>query len=232
MKLRPAVWLPVAILPAMLLLFEPTGLDLYLQDFAWDMSGGGHWVVDAHAEWPRLLFYRIPRWIVAGIGVSALLVWLAGSWNETYRPWRRRCLLIALSVALVPGTVGLLKASTNVHCPSQLTRYGGNQPYDGIAARLFNPVETTTRGRCFPAGHASGAFALLALGWLAGTRRFRLAGWGIGLLAGSVTGAYQMAKGVHFMSHTLTTLLLALAITAGLAAVIWPKPRSTPELDA
>ena len=232
MTLRPAVWLPLAILPVMLLIFEPTGLDFYLQDIVWDPTGGGHWVIDAHAEWPRLLFYRIPRWIVMGAGVSAVLVWLAGFCIESFRCWRRRSLFVALSIALVPGAVGALKASTNVHCPTQLTRYGGDEPYDGIAARLFHPVETATRGRCFPAGHASGGFALLALGWIAETRRFRLVGWSFGLLAGTVLGAYQMAKGVHFMSHTLATMLLAIAITAGLATVIWPNRLAVPNMDA
>ena len=223
---RPAVWGPLAVIPAMLLILEPTGWDLLLQDFLWDASGEGQWIVDAHAEGPRLLFYRLPRLVIMVIGLSALLAWVAGFLIPALARWRRRFLFLALAIALVPGGVGLLKAVTNVHCPSQLTRYGGDQAYDGIGARLFQPVVTTTRGRCFPAGHASGGYALLALGWLAVTRRGRLAGWTIGFAAGSVLAGYQMAEGVNFLSHSLTTLRLAMAITAWLAAIIWYEDRA------
>lgn len=218
---RPAVWGPLAVIPVMLLILEPSGWDVWLQDFLWDASGERHWIVDAHAEGTRLLFYRLPRLVITVVGLAALAAWIAGFLIPFLRPWRRQFLFFALAVALVPGVTGLLKAVTNVHCPSQLTRYGGDQAYDGFAARLFEPVVTTTRGRCFPAGHASGGYALLALGWSAATRRGRMIGWMTGLAVGSVLGAYQMAKGVHFMSHTLATLLLAMAITAWLAGLFW-----------
>jgi membrane-associated PAP2 superfamily phosphatase len=159
-----------------------------------------------------ILFYRVPKTAVLLLGIAAAIGGLASYWQPRSRAWRRPLLFLVLSLALVPATAGFLKSITDVHCPSQLTRYGGTEPYDGPAAQLLASVETTTRGRCFPAGHAAGGFALLAFGWLASTRRRRLAGWTFGFAMGVVMGWYQMARGVHFLSHTLTTLLLALTI--------------------
>ena len=222
---RPAVWTPLAVLPAMLLILEPTGLDLRLQDMLWIDGASAHWIVDSDDLWPRLLFYRLPRWLVTATGISMLAASVACYWVPRLYRWRRQFLFLTLSIALVPGLVGTLKAVSDVHCPSHLVRYHGDQPYDAIAVRLIDPVTTTTRGRCFPAGHASGGFALLALGWLSRNRRWRFTGWAVGVAAGSVTGGYQMAKGVHFLSHTIATLLLALAVTAWLAGVIWHRNR-------
>ena len=74
-----------------------------------------------------------------------------------------------------------------------------------------HPEAVRPPGHCFPAGHASGGFALLALGWLSDRRAWRIAGTGTGLAAGSVMAAYQMAKGAHFLSHSLATLALGAA---------------------
>ena len=65
----------------------------------------------------------------------------------------------------------------------------------------------TRRGRGFPAGHASGGFALVALAGLAATRRSRRIALAIGLALGTMMGIYQMLKGAHYLSHTLITAL-------------------------
>jgi membrane-associated PAP2 superfamily phosphatase len=222
---RPAVWVPVAILSALVVLLEYYGLDLRLEDLFWVDDASPHWLVDRDDYWNRLLFYRLPRWLETGIAIATLAAWLASFFLSRLRPWRRQFLFVTLSIVLVTALVGEIKAVTNVHCPSQLVRYNGDQPDDALALRLFEHVETTTRGRCFPAGHASGGFSLLALGWLSHNRWRRIGGWAVGIAAGSVTGGYQMLNGLHFLSHTLATLLIALAVTAWLAGVILPGNR-------
>jgi membrane-associated PAP2 superfamily phosphatase len=93
-------------------------------------------------------------------------------------------------------------------CPYELTRYGGDVPYVKLFERFPDDARPERRGVCFPAGHASGGFALLALSGLAATRRGRLLGIAIGLAVGPWMGIYQMLKGAHYLSHTLITLVL------------------------
>ena len=46
--------------------------------------------------------------------------------------------------------------------------------------------------------------------WAMPTRRaWRVFGLGVGLSAGWIMGIYQMARGEHFLSHTLATMFLA-----------------------
>jgi membrane-associated PAP2 superfamily phosphatase len=88
-------------------------------------------------------------------------------------------------------------------------RYGGKEIY----LKTWTGYDDTNRpvkcGNCWPAGHASGGFALVAVASLALTRRGQVLGTLAGLTVGSIMGVYQMVKGAHYLSDTLVTLLLA-----------------------
>ena len=61
-------------------------------------------------------------------------------------------------------------------------------------------------------------FALLGLYWILPARRWR--GLALGLGVGCWMGFYQVARGEHFLSHTLATAALAWLLCAGLALVL------------
>ena len=69
--------------------------------------------------------------------------------------------------------------------------------------------QPSPRGGCFPAGHASGGFALLGLIAVRSSRRWRNGVIALGLGLGWWMGLYQMLKGAHYPSHTTTTMLIA-----------------------
>ncbi len=52
----------------------------------------------------------------------------------------------------------------------------------------------------------------MGLGLLFNTRRGRWLGFAAGMACGWTMGIYQMLKGAHFLSHTVTTMLLAILI--------------------
>jgi membrane-associated PAP2 superfamily phosphatase len=219
---RTGILLTLTLLAGCLALFACTETDLQLQDHFFN-ADRQEWLVDKRAPLPRLLFYDGPK-VLLVTGGSLLLIWLLlpARWQPggLSPPWPgRRLWLVLLSLAVVPATIGAMKARSDIYCPSAIERYGGNKPYHHLLEPLpagFPP----NQGRCFPAGHASGGFALLSLFYLFNDKRSRWLGLTAGFVCGWAMGLYQMLKGAHFLSHTVATMLLAWLIVQILALLL------------
>lgn len=212
--------LTLALLVGVLVLFERTALDLVVQD--WFFQGQPHqWMVNAKNSTGRVLFYTGPKVVLAVFGGILLLIW-AGSFRiNNLRQHRARALFLVLSLAVVPSVISVLKSTTNVYWPDQLERYGGDKPYVKVFESYPEGYHQTKRGYGFPAGHASGGFALMALWFVFETRRGRFLGLSTGLALGWIMGLYQMAKGAHFLSHTLVTMLGAWLMILALYRIVY-----------
>jgi len=85
--------------------------------------------------------------------------------------------------------------------------YGATRIY---GHNLSYPLGPGRGGHCFPSGHASGGFALLALYFAAyphvtkNAWRFLLPG----ILLGTSFGLAQQLRGAHFLSHDVWTAFL------------------------
>jgi len=92
-------------------------------------------------------------------------------------------------------------------CPWDLLRYGGTHPRVGLFG--LRPAGLG-RNHCFPAGHASGGYAWLALYFffLAVRPGWRWAGLAAGACLGLVFGVSQQLRGAHFLSHDLWTIAI------------------------
>lgn len=191
-----------------LLLFQLTPLDLWLQDRLYDFTRGD-WLLDRDDPLLRLVFYdgikKLYIALMLGLVLSLVLFWR----RAFIRNRRRRLLILALSGVLVPLVIGGLKGVTNLACPKDLQRYGGVFPEQSLFSPRAPIYAEVGRQRCFPAGHASGGFALLALFYLFRRRRHQVIAVVIALGLGWATGGYKMAIGDHTLGHTLTTLTLA-----------------------
>ncbi len=217
----------VVLLFVVVLGLENTGLDIAIQYFFYR---NGAWLVDNTQPVIRFLFYDAPKKLLVLYAILILLalvlsfaikplrrfrtrnnlfILLALVLSFVVKPLRRfrtrNNLFILLCLLLVPAVVGLGKKETHVHCPYQLQEFGGDVPY----VTLFEANKYETPGRCFPAGHASGGFALLLFVLIAATRRQQMAALAGAMALGWAMGGYQMVNGRHFLSHTLTTILLA-----------------------
>lgn len=199
----------VGLLVGTILLFEFTNLDLWVQDHLYDFAAG-HWLVDARAPVPRALFYNSPKYVLILLALGLLTFALGPArWRTRWQLERRRLWLVILTLGLVPLIIGQLKANTNVFCPAEIHRYGGDVAYIKAFERHPPELQPDRRGRCFPAGHASGGFALIGLAGLFATRRMQLTGILLSQTLGWWMGGYQMLKGAHYLSHTLVTMILA-----------------------
>lgn len=206
-----SLWPAIAALAAIFLLFEFTSIDLRVQDGFYDFSARS-WLVSDKAPLPRLFFYTGPKVLIIALAV-AVIVLAAGParWRTRWSPPGARRVdlwILIATLAAAPGLIALSKATTNVFGPREIRRYGGAAPYVRVLESYSPDDRPQRRGRCFPAGHASGGFSLLALAGLARTRRGRFVGAGIGLAVGGLMGGYQMVKGAHYLSHTVVTVFV------------------------
>ncbi len=179
-----------------------SGLDYYLAHSFYDGNG---WLVDAREPALRFIFYILPKWLLAGFAGSMVMLFALSFFRKSLRQFRsRRQFFVILCAAFVPLIVGVGKKLTNIHCPYQLAEFGGFFT-DGP---IFD-FSGAKSGACFPAGHASGGFALLLLVPLAAPGKQRVAALIFALATGWIMGGFQMLNGRHFLSHTIVTMLLA-----------------------
>lgn len=203
------LWPAVLLLGATLGLFELTNLDVALQDHLYDFAQQ-RWLVDATDPLWRAIFYNGPKYLIILIAVGVLTLALGPEKWRTRLGFARRDLWVAvLTLVTIPVFIGFGKGTTNTFCPAETRRYGGDVPYVKLCEPYPADDRPERKGRCFPAGHASGGFALLGLMWLRRTENWRLGGLALALGTGWWMGGYQMAKGAHYLSHTLTTMLVA-----------------------
>ena len=193
----------VLLLIAVLFVMDSTDLDMAFQR---QLYQDGAWLVDHTQATLRLFAYQAPRSLLLFYAVVMLIVLCLSCFFTPFRKFgTRKNVFILLCLLLVPLVVAITKKLTHVHCPYELQEFGGTIPY----VSLFTANKVENLGRCFPAGHPSGGFALLLFVMIATTRRQQMVALAGGLVLGGIMSSYQMLNGRHTLGHTLTTLLLA-----------------------
>lgn len=212
-------WAVVALVLT-LIVFGLSDVDMAIQNVFYDTAVSG-WLIDKYEPISRMLFYTGPKAIIILFGVCCFLVLVFSKWLPWAARRRRALLVVVLSLIVLPSVVGGLKALTNVACPRNLEAFGGTIPH----VRLFEsypPDERPEKAqRCFPAGHASGGFALLSLVFLFRTRRAKVLAAGGAFAVGTTLAIYKMAIGDHFLSHTLVTLELGVILVSTIAVATY-----------
>ncbi|MEJ2373426.1 MAG: phosphatase PAP2 family protein [Sulfurimonas sp.] len=74
--------------------------------------------------------------------------------------------------------------------------------------------------KCWPAGHASGGFALMSFFFLFARKRNQYTALGVALVVGWAMGTYKMIIGDHFFSHTFITMVLSWLIILIIARIV------------
>lgn len=199
----------------LLAVLEVSGFDVWLQDFFYDFDAK-KWFFDRDDIALDWLFYTGPKSIVIAIGVCLTLATIGSFFADKLKPYRTSLLLTAAAMAIITAGVSVGKAVTHIHCPRELQHYDGQAIYNPITEKAVGHFAAqpagVKQGRCFPAGHASGGFALMAFAVLLSARNRKWA-YGAGLGAGWWMAAYQTFTGAHFLSHSVTTMLWAVFVT-------------------
>lgn len=213
--LRRAWWSLLWLLP-LPVMAEASGLDLWLERFYFD--AGLHDFPWRHVGWFKVLLHDGLRslliFLVTGVVGLLLVSRLAPAYLSPYlvSRWLRPRVLAYLLLAMLAGPllIAVLKEVSVQPCPWSLSMFGGEVPYAGLlAGHVF---DWHAAGKCFPASHASGGFALLAfVPLLAGRQRWRMLV--AALLLGMIMGWTRMMQGAHFLSHNLWSAWICWAVT-------------------
>ena len=191
------------------LVWDASGLDLNAmtwlgspQGFVWRDQWWLNNVMHTGAKQLAVLIY---------LGVLAMTLWPLGLWRQLPRSQR---LEIAVGITLSLLVVTAIKRISLTSCPWELQAFGGVASY---VSHWSWGVSDGGSGACFPGGHASSAFAFIALSlpWLTSTdtnqQRLGRAMTGVILLSGLVLGLSQTLRGAHYPSHTAWTALVCAA---------------------
>ena len=194
--------LPLLVM-ALLLLVDVPRLDFALANLFYDPQTG---FIGRHSAFLEDVLHDRAKQAVIVLGVLAVAGFVASLLPTRLRPLRRPLGYLVLALGISTAIVTPLKAVTAVQCPWSLAEFGGVEPYSPL---LGHHVFVDKPGRCWPGGHASAGFSLLALYFVLRDRRPRLArGALVGALAlGSLFSLGRMMQGAHFLSHNLWTLL-------------------------
>lgn len=204
-KLLKQICLSLSAILATMLLFDMTSLDLRFQSLFFD-SERQRWFWSGSEPVKRLIFYHLPKIGLIIFALSLIAVLILRKRLQLSKRLTRQLGIVLISLMAVPLTVQQLKAHTNVACPKNLEVFGGNVAYVPLLSTYPPGTRPTHRQHGFPAGHASGGFALMSLCFLfdaADRRRKVLIG---ALMAGWTMGFYKILIGDHFLSHTLVSM--------------------------
>ena len=189
----------------------------------WEWLGADLWLIRGYATPEGFALQHHPLFSKGLHEGGRLLAWVMIAllaWDAWTLRWpgpsrRLRWAAIAL-VLLATVMISTFKRLSDTSCPWDMLEFGGQWPY---VPHWLLQVRDGGPGRCFPSGHASAAFAFL-LAWAVWrpfnavvARRMLV----LVLLLGSLFAWVQMARGAHYLSHSMWTAWLcwAMALLAG-----------------
>lgn len=252
--------IPLLCAALVFLMFDMTSIDIAISNLLFDPQTQTfpidkiHFFEKLTHKWARI----IPDWTAEIALIGALLSVIWPLVNPQKRPrlgaflqrskvapllrfcaeHRRDFLFVVVAFAVCTGVIHFLKSHTSVYCPIETTLYGGKMPHIEWYEN-FQLLHEAGSGRCWPGGHASGGFTMLALYFVARRYQWRFSKailWG-SLLLGFIYGTTRVLQGWHYMSHTLwagifvwfACLLTALAFYgwARLALPVLSRPEQT-----
>lgn len=240
------VGIPLLIAVVTLLAFDMTELDRVISDLFYIPQT--HSFVAQHNHWFEKLTHKWPRYLPNVTGGLALtgalmsLVWplLAklpklqvlldtvrlGPVLRFTTAYRRDFWFVAISFSIATGLVHYFKSHTDVYCPVELVQYGGSairhEWYENL--NFFHQIG---HGRCWPGGHASAGYSMLALYFVARSYRWKYSTLllKVVLVLGSVYGTTKVMQGWHFMSHTFWAGVMVWLANFALAMAFYGRER-------
>lgn len=207
------------LLVATILFFEFTNVDVWVENLFFNFKTHT-WMVDRDNQILKVIFYTGIKKVLIVFAVSLLFALIFFRKKRVIKEYKKGIIIVVLSAIFVPVTVGALKAVTNTPCPKNTNIYGGVYPEVKVLESYPKTWHKRKNIKCWPAGHASGGFALLSLFFLFKSKKNRKRAIALGMSVGWAMGLYKMFIGDHYLSHTIVTMLLAWLIILVIAKLV------------
>jgi membrane-associated PAP2 superfamily phosphatase len=191
-----------------LIWFELTSTDIWMQDILFNRQTNT-WLLHKPGWLLHFALYDGIKILLVLVAFALLINLLFFRKHSLIQQYHQGLRIVLFSLILIPATIGALKDTTNIACPKDTVVYGGALPYVKVFESYPAGQQPKEQQRCFPAGHASGGFALMSLYFLFHSERNRRRALLFGIVAGSLMGGYKMLIGDHFLSHTVVTMISA-----------------------
>ncbi|MDD2369097.1 MAG: phosphatase PAP2 family protein [Sulfuricurvum sp.] len=213
------IWASALILLLSVLFFGLSGTDIWVQKHFYNPLTH-QWIVDTNNPVLRFIFYDGIKRLLIILNVLVIIV-LIVKWKKPFlAPYKRGLVIVVLSSIFVPLLVSSLKAVTNIPCPKSLEIFDGTYPHTCVWEKYPSDFCQKQKQKCWPAGHASGGFALLSLIFLFRSRRAKIGAVALAMVIGWSMGSYKMLIGDHFLSHTFITMIMAWLIISIIVAIL------------
>jgi len=213
------MWMSAAALIFAVIFFGVSGTDIWVQNHFYNPVSH-QWILDREDPILNFIFYDGIKRLIIIFNVLVLIALIVG-WKKPFLArYRKGLIIVLLSSIFVPVIVGSFKATTNIPCPKNLEIYGGVYPHTCVWEKYPSTFCNQKKIKCWPAGHASGGFALLSLFYLFRKRRAKIIVLSGVMVVGWSMGTYKMLIGDHFLSHTVITMIMAWLIISIIVAIL------------
>jgi membrane-associated PAP2 superfamily phosphatase len=208
------ILITVLVIIVTILFFAYTDVDIYVQNLFYNFQTH-QWILNRNLQPWKFIFYDGMKKALIIVGIA----FLAALFIKKFEKYKKGILIVVISAVLVPAAVGELKKITNMPCPKNRTEYGGIYPKTKVWEHYPKNFHAK-RIKCWPAGHASGGFALMSLFFLFKRKKNRYLALVFGIILGWIMGIYKMLIGDHFLSHTLLSMEIAWLLIVIVACII------------
>uniref|UniRef100_UPI0040477BE5 phosphatase PAP2 family protein n=1 Tax=Aliarcobacter sp. TaxID=2321116 RepID=UPI0040477BE5 len=202
------IFITLFLLIAVITLFQVSELDIFIQNFFYNFETKT-WLVDKNEPILKFLLYDGLKVALILFAIAILFSLIFFKKKKFIQEYKKGLIIVLLSAILIPLSIGSLKAITNTPCPCNIIHFNGTYPDLKVFDSYPKDFIQTSKAKCWPAGHASGGFALMALFFLFKSPTNQKRALIGALVIGWSMGTYKMLLGDHFLSHTIITMIMS-----------------------
>ena len=207
-NLNKQIIITAILLISVIAIFQFTDLDIFIQSFFYNFDTK-NWLIDKDEPILKFFFYDGIKNLLILFAVNILIFLIFLRKKELIQEYKKGLIIVLLSAIFVPVIIGSLKAISNTPCPCNIVNFNGTYPETKVFDSYPKDFIQTSKAKCWPAGHASGGFALMALFFLFKTPKNQKRALVVALVIAWSMGLYKMLLGDHFLSHTIITMIMA-----------------------